>query len=217
MNYRIYNVVDRMNITSCIIKYIHNFTLCISIFILVVVIRFIFLLKNYKIVNFLNNINAEFIWTILPIILLLSIRIPSFTLLYNLEVKHKYDLTYKAIRHQWYWSYESNDFLSWSIDSYIDKTNKINRLLEVDNTLILPYNSYIQIIVSSEDVLHSWALPNLGTKIDAVPGRLNSINLFSLNPRKFFGQCSEICRINHSFIPISVEFGSWEDFCKNLY
>jgi len=219
MNYRIYNIVDGINITSCIIKLMHNYTLCLIYLILLVVIAiFSFIISNKKNLNFNNNTTAELIWTVIPIILLFSIGIPSFTLLYTIESNQTSDLTYKAIRHQWYWSYEGNDIKTWCIDSYIKNSNLLGekRLLEVDNTLLLPYNSYIQIIITSEDVLHSWALPNLGIKIDAVPRRLNSIILNSIYPRKFYGQCSEICRINHSFIPISVEFRSWKDYLINL-
>lgn len=169
--------------------------------------------------RFNNNTSAELVWTIMPLLLLFSIGIPSFTLLYSIESKQFTDLTYKAIGHQWYWSYERNDIVDFSIDSYIktDINFRSNRLLEVDNNLLLPFSSKIQIIVTSEDVLHSWALPNLGIKIDAVPRRLNSIILNSIYPRKYYGQCSEICGINHSFIPISVEFCNWIDFFKNLY
>jgi len=220
MHYGIYNIVDRINITSFIIKIIHNYTLCLIYFILVVVIFFfilIFTTPSY--LRFNNNSSAEFIWTIIPLLLLFSIRIPSFTLLYSIESKQFSDLTYKAIRHQWYWSYESNDIIELNFDSYIINKVKIrdNRLLEVDNILNLPFNSLVQIIITSEDVLHSWALPNLRIKVDAVPRRLNSIGLSSIFPGKFYRQCSEICRINHSFIPISIEFLSWKDFFNNLY
>lgn len=220
MHYRIYNIVDRINITACIIKLIHNYTLCLIYLILVIVLFLCtFLAKNKTYLKFNNNTSAELVWTVLPLLLLFSIRIPSFTLLYSIESKQNSDLTYKAIRHQWYWSYEGNDIKDISYDSYI--VNKVDfrssRLLEVDNSLLLPYNSTIIIIVTSEDVLHSWALPNLRIKIDAVPRRLNSIILSSVFPRKFYRQCSEICRINHSFIPISVEFRNWSNFFKNLF
>ena len=172
---------------------------------------FLFNKKTYK--NYLNNNSVELFWTIIPILLLFSIRIPSFTLLYIIESKKNSDLTYKAIRHQWYWSYENNDFFDFNFDSYIKNCYNIrdSRLLEVDNNLCLPYRSLINIIVTSEDVLHSWSLPNIRIKVDAVPGRLNSIIINSYYPRKIFRQCSEICRINHSFIPIVIEFLNWDD------
>ena len=215
MHYRIYNIVDRINIISCIVKIIHNYTLCLIYFILLVVFLIFMIIFNNKLfLKFNNNTSAEIIWTIIPLLLLFSIRIPSFTLLYNIESKLYSDLTYKAIGHQWYWSYESNDILNLNYDSYIIQRINFgkNRLLEVDNSLSLPFNTLIQIIVTSEDVLHSWALPNLRIKIDAVPRRLNSVSIFSVYPRKFYRQCSEICRINHSFIPISIEFCNWKDF-----
>ena len=101
-----------------------------------------------------------------------------------------------------------------NIDSYIDNNNKLNRLLEVDNQIILPYNIRINFIVTSSDVLHAWTLPSFAYKIDAVPGRLNSLNLLSNRPRNFYRQCSELCGINHSFIPISVEFVKLDYFLK---
>lgn len=218
MHYRIYNIVDRINIVSCIIKLIHNYTLCLIYTILLIVFFFnIFLIYNKTNLKFNNNTSAELVWTILPLVLLFSIRIPSFTLLYNIESKQYSDLTYKAIRHQWYWSYERNDIKELSYDSYILSNNFTHRLLDVDNSLLLPFNSLIQIIVTSEDVLHSWALPNLRIKIDAIPRRLNSVILSSIYPRKFYRQCSEICGINHSFIPISVEFTNWKSFFEILF
>nr|UUK33599.1 cytochrome c oxidase subunit 2 [Didemnum perlucidum] len=218
MHYGLYNMVDGMNMTSCMVKIMHNFSLCLIYLILVVVFFLSMFLFNKKTnLKFNNNTTAELVWTIMPLLLLFSMGIPSFTLLYSLESKTKdLDLTYKAIGHQWYWSYESSDIIDLNYDSYMNKDINMGglRLLEVDNNLYLPFNSSIQMIVTSEDVLHSWALPNLGMKIDAVPGRLNSIMVSSVFPGKFYGQCSEICGINHSFMPISIEFVNWIDFFK---
>nr|AIZ58136.2 cytochrome c oxidase subunit II [Didemnum vexillum] len=219
MHYGMYNMVDGMNMISCMIKIMHNFTLCLIYLILVSVISLsYFMFKKKTYLKFNNNTSAELVWTIMPLLLLFAMGIPSFTLLYSMESKKHSDLTYKAIGHQWYWSYEGNDIIEHNIESYMNSNVDfgMNRLLEVDNKLLLPYNSTIQMIVTSEDVLHSWALPNLGTKIDAVPGRLNSIMVSSVYPGNFYGQCSEICGINHSFMPISVEFGSWKSFFMNL-
>ena len=111
--------------------------------------------------------------------------------------------------HQWYWSYEYSDFNSVEFDSYITPTNELKnnefRLLDVDNRIVLPFNTQIRILVTAIDVIHSWTIPALGVKIDATPGRLNQSNFFINRSGLFYGQCSEICGANHSFIPIVIE------------
>jgi cytochrome c oxidase subunit 2 len=111
--------------------------------------------------------------------------------------------------HQWYWSYEYSDFINLEFDSYIIPSSDLNdnsfRLLDVDNRTVIPYNTQIRTLISAADVLHSWTVPALGVKADAVPGRLNQVNFYSNRPGLFFGQCSEICGANHRFIPISIE------------
>ena len=156
----------------------------------------------------------ECIWTIIPAIILIQIAIPSLLLLYILDESIDSSLTIKVIGHQWYWRYEYRDF--WSInnnkiefESYIIPTNDLDnsffRLLDVDNRTIIPYNIHIRILISSADVLHSWTVPSLGVKADAIPGRLNQVKFISQRPGIFFGQCSEICGANHRFIPIVIE------------
>lgn len=171
-----------------------------------------FIIKGYSSSDYL-----EFTWTIVPAFLLYSLGVPSLYLMYFIERASKYDLTLKVIGHQWYWSYELNDLDSEvAFDSYMINFLDLNyrrfRLLEVDNVVSLPFISKVRVLVSSGDVLHSWALPSLGLKIDACPGRLNFINVSSVQPSLVFGECSEICGVNHSFMPISVEFVSWDDF-----
>lgn len=151
----------------------------------------------------------ELIWTILPAITLIFIAIPSLRLLYLLDELNNPLITLKSIGHQWYWSYEYSDFNNIEFDSYIIPRTDISsynfRLLDVDNRIILPTNNQIRIMVTATDVIHSWTIPALGIKIDANPGRLNQTNFFINRPGIFFGQCSEICGANHSFMPIVIE------------
>nr|AML25719.1 cytochrome c oxidase subunit II [Staphylinidae sp. BMNH 1274234] len=151
----------------------------------------------------------ELIWTILPAITLIFIALPSLRLLYLLDEINNPLITIKTIGHQWYWSYEYSDFNNIEFDSYMIPTNELNlfhfRLLDVDNRIVVPYNSQIRMLVTAADVLHSWTIPSLSVKIDATPGRLNQINFFINRTGIFFGQCSEICGANHSFMPIVME------------
>nr|AFV13085.1 cytochrome c oxidase subunit II [Monocellicampa pruni] len=159
--------------------------------------------------NLLNHQNIEIIWTISPTFMLIFIALPSIHLLYLMDEMNIPLLTIKAIGHQWYWSYEYTDFKNIEFESYMMPKNTLNlnsfRLLDVDNNMIVPMNSQIRILVTSTDVIHSWAIPSLGKKIDAVPGRLNQVSLMIKRPGLFFGQCSEICGANHSFMPIVIE------------
>nr|UJG45542.1 cytochrome c oxidase subunit II [Monoclona rufilatera] len=151
----------------------------------------------------------EIIWTIIPAIILMFIALPSLRLLYLLDEVLNPSISLKTIGHQWYWSYEYSDFLNLEFDSYMIPINEMNpynfRLLDVDNRIILPMNSQVRMIVSAADVIHSWTVPALGVKIDGTPGRLNQTNFMINRPGLFFGQCSEICGANHSFMPIVIE------------
>jgi len=158
----------------------------------------------------------ETVWTIAPAIILVFIAIPSLRLLYLIDEIHNPVVTLKTVGHQWYWSYEYSDFIKLEFDSYIvqQEYQQINtfRLLDTDNRVVLPINSPIRIIVTAADVLHSWAVPRLGVKTDATPGRLNQTS-FSINrPGLLYGQCSEICGANHRFMPIVIERVSTNQF-----
>jgi len=151
----------------------------------------------------------EFIWTIIPARILLLLATPSLQLLYLIEESSCPSLTIKAIGHQWYWNYEYGDFPNISYSSFIISEGLLKfgefRLLEVDNRLILPIQTEIRLLTTASDVIHSWTIPSLGIKADAVPGRLNQLS-FSINRAGvYYGQCSEICGTNHSFIPIVLE------------
>lgn len=216
MFYRRINLIDRVSIISQNIIIFHQFCLCIIITILVRVclLSFICIKKKNLPVKVLYNASVvEFTWTVLPIFFLLALGGPCFYILYTIEREAtKYTIDVKITRHQWYWSYEGNNYLGapYSFDSYMKDLNELtireSRLLEVDNHLLLPHKHNVRLLITSSDVLHSWALPKIAIKVDAIPRRLNIISIRSLTPRSFYRQCSEICGVNHSFIPIHVEF-----------
>lgn len=160
--------------------------------------------KNFRSFNFIDNQWLEVGWTVLPIIILIFLGLPSLELLYFLERPSLIlpSVTLKATGRQWYWSYEIND--TFSYDSYMEGGRGF-RLLEVDNPIFLPRGQYIRLLVTGGDVIHRFCVPSLGIKMDAVPGRLNHTSFFALKLGRFYGQCSEICGANHSFMPIKLE------------
>nr|AAU01167.1 cytochrome oxidase subunit II [Papilio grosesmithi] len=200
------------------IIFFHDHTLIILIMITILVGYLMINLFFNKYINrfLLEGQMIELIWTIIPTITLIFIALPSLRLLYLLDELNNPLITLKSIGHQWYWSYEYSDFNNVEFDSYMINYNKfiINnfRLLDVDNRIILPMNNQIRIMVTATVVIHSWTIPSLGIKIDANPGRLNQTNLFINRPGIFFGQCSEICGANHSFMPIMIESVSIKNF-----
>ena len=165
--------------------------------------------------NLLEMQIVERVWTIIPAVILVQIALPSLLLLYMLDESIDRTLTIKAVGHQWYWRYEYSDF--WSagsptpleFDSYMlpqqDARLSGFRLLDTDNHAAVPMKTHVRVLVSSADVLHAWAVPSLGVKADAVPGRLNQVKFISQRPGLYFGQCSEICGANHRFMPIVLE------------
>nr|YP_010311855.1 cytochrome c oxidase subunit II [Planusocoris schaeferi]UNA71163.1 cytochrome c oxidase subunit II [Planusocoris schaeferi] len=191
--------------------FFHDHTLMILLMITVMVMYIIASIMMNKLINrfLLEGQMIEFIWTLLPAVTLIFIALPSLHLLYLIDEINKPDLTLKIIGHQWYWSYEYSDLINVEFDSYMKPTNELNnnefRLLDVDNRIVLPYNLQIRVLVTAADVLHSWTVPALGVKIDAVPGRLNQGNFKMSRPGILYGQCSEICGANHSFMPIVIE------------
>nr|AUO29124.1 cytochrome oxidase subunit 2 [Platorchestia japonica] len=188
----------------------HDFTMMLITLITILVALTMLFVCFFKLTNryLLQNQMIEVIWTVCPVIILLLIALPSLKTLYLLDDPFNPNLTIKAIGHQWYWSYEYSDFPKIEFDSYMLATEEVlssNRLLETDNSLILPVHSKIRVITTATDVIHSWTIPALGVKADAVPGRLNQM-MFSMNRvGVFYGQCSEICGANHSFMPIKIE------------
>lgn len=193
------------------LNFFHDHSLLILILVTTLVSYLIISLLFNQLNNrfLLHGQTIEIIWTILPAIVLLFIAFPSLRILYLLDEINKPTVSIKTIGHQWYWRYEYPDFNNVEFDSYITPNNEITlnsfRLLDVDNRVVLPINNQIRILVTATDVIHSWTVPSLGVKVDANPGRLNQTNFFINRPGLFFGQCSEICGANHSFIPIVIE------------
>lgn len=198
--------------------FFHDHALLILILITTLVGYFMLSLVTNKFVNryLLDGQMIEIIWTVLPAVILIILALPSLRLLYLIDETTEPRITLKTVGHQWYWSYEYSDFNDIEFDSYMTPANSLTegefRLLEVDNRVILPYLTQIRLLVTAADVIHSWTIPSLGIKADAVPGRLNQLNVFFNRPGIFYGQCSEICGANHSFIPIRVEAINPRDF-----
>ena len=174
-----------------------------------------------------HNTVVEVLWTAIPIVILVVLAIPSFKLLYQQEKSENYDMTVKVIGHQWYWEYEYPDHGDFYFESYMVQDADLQdgdlRLLTVDNPLVIPANKNIQILITAGDVLHSWAVPSMGLKTDAVPGRLNETWVNVKEPGIYRGQCSEICGSGHGFMPVVVkvlpesEFIAWANEAKNNY
>ena len=184
--------------------------------------------KNKISLNFVHGTFIEIIWTIIPALILLFIAIPSFALLYSMDEIIDPFITIKIIGNQWYWSYEYSDSILYNqtperlqFDSYMIQDNDLEkgqfRLLEVDNRVIIPIKCHVRILITASDVLHSWAVPSLGIKLDSCPGRLNQTTLFIKRTGVFYGQCSELCGINHGFMPIVIDAVSLEDFNRWLF
>ncbi len=214
----------------------------ISIFVLLLMLWIIWRYRasaNPKPANFTHNFRLEVIWTLVPVLILAYIGWQSLPLLYYMDKTKQAELTIKVTGHQWYWTYEYPDSginiearPIWSsvsttpeqaakdVESFkagwIQFDGKARRLLETDNRLVLPANTNVRVLVTAADVLHSWAVPSLGVKKDAIPGRLNE-TWFSVNkPGLYFGQCSEICGEGHGFMPIAIDVLSREDFAAWL-
>lgn len=164
-----------------------------------------------------HNTLLEIAWTAIPVIILVVIAVPSYRLLYYMDRIEDPELTVKVVGNQWYWTYEFPDYdISFDSlplqDDEIDVAAGQHRLLEVDTPLILPTDTDIRILFTATDVLHAWTIPAFGVKLDNVPGRTNETWTRITIPGKFYGQCSELCGINHSFMPIVVHAVSPEEF-----
>nr|ABW71630.1 cytochrome oxidase subunit II [Catharus guttatus]WDE80345.1 cytochrome oxidase subunit 2 [Catharus guttatus]WDE80346.1 cytochrome oxidase subunit 2 [Catharus guttatus]WDE80347.1 cytochrome oxidase subunit 2 [Catharus guttatus]WDE80349.1 cytochrome oxidase subunit 2 [Catharus guttatus] len=188
----------------------HDHALMVALAICSLVLYLLALMLSEKLSS--STVDAqeiELVWTILPAAVLIMLALPSLRILYMMDEINEPDLTLKAIGHQWYWTYEYTDFKDLTFDSYMIPTSDLPlghfRLLEVDHRVIVPTSSKVRIIVTADDVLHSWAVPSLGVKTDAIPGRLNQTSFLASRPGIYYGQCSEICGANHSFMPIVVE------------
>ena len=193
-----------------------------AIMILIIIITLVgyaagsLLFNTYTCRTLVEGQEIETIWTIIPAVILIFLALPSLRLLYLLDEVGEPGLTLKCIGHQWYWSYEYSDFWGVKFDSYLFEDWELligePRCLEVDLRPVIPTDTDIRVLVTSADVIHSWTVPSLGIKADAVPGRLNQLRFHCKYPGVFYGQCSEICGANHSFMPIVVESVPLKDF-----
>jgi cytochrome c oxidase subunit II len=167
-----------------------------------------------------HNTLIEILWTVVPIMILIVIMIPSLKLLYYGDRIETPDMTIKAIGYQWYWGYEYTDEDDLTFEAIMLEEDELKagqpRLLATDNAIVLPVDTNIRILVTAEDVLHAWAMPSLGVKMDAVPGRLNETWMRIEKTGTYYGQCSELCGSRHGFMPIMVKAVSKEDYAKWL-
>nr|YP_009735090.1 cytochrome c oxidase subunit II [Acropyga goeldii]QBG38577.1 cytochrome c oxidase subunit II [Acropyga goeldii] len=198
--------------------FFHDFTMMILFLIMMLIFCIMFTIINNKLNSrsILQGHLIELIWTIIPMIILIFIAVPSIKILYLTDEMFNNKLTIKTLGHQWYWSYEYSDFMNIEFNSFMINSNNLSlnkfRLLDVDNRCIIPFKYPIRILTSSTDVIHSWTIPSLGIKMDSTPGRLNQSMLITIRPGIFFGQCSEICGMNHSFMPIVLESTNFLNF-----
>lgn len=204
---------DALRVTIEQIVYFHDYLIIVIIIILRIVSYFLFFVLTTKAHSrrIVADHLVESVWTILPIVVLIFLVYPSIYLLYLIdESRVEFLCTLKVIGHQWYWRYKIDGLFNLDIDSYIDRESRV-RLMDVDNRVIIPAQEHIRALITSADVLHSWALPALGLKIDAIPGRLNQFVFIVIMHSVIHGQCREICGVNHSFIPIVLEAVSLKD------
>ncbi|MDX1917421.1 MAG: cytochrome c oxidase subunit II [Rickettsiaceae bacterium] len=168
--------------------------------------------------KFTHNVTIEITWTLIPVLILCFISVPSFKLLHKEHEIPTVELTIKVTGHQWYWSYSYQDIAGSNIsfDSYMIDAKKITtgqkRLLDVDNKLVIPQNTNVRFLITAADVIHSFTVPSFGFKIDAVPGRINETYVNVPKTGVYYGQCSEICGVNHGFMPIAVEVVTKDEF-----
>lgn len=207
------NLQEGVRSTIEMLNYFHDYMIVILLFILsFVTYMFVYLITTPKLDKYtIDSHSLETFWTIFPMLILLLMAFPSLYLLYLIEESTSPSLIVKVVGHQWYWEYQySNSWIDYSFDSYMvyDSSNDFALFhnLDVDNRLVLPTLSNILFLVTSADVLHSWTVPSLGIKADAVPGRLNYLSTSTMYSGVYYGQCSEICGSNHRFMPIVVEF-----------
>jgi len=209
------------------LEFIHNWILTPIIFAIVIFVMILLLIVIFRFNEKRNpvpskvthNTLLEVAWTVVPIIILVVIAIPSFRLLYNQLEIPKPDLTIKAIGHQWYWSYVYPDDGNFTFDARmvtaeeaVAKEKNVIRLLDTDNEVVLPIHKNIRIQITAEDVIHSWTIPSFGVKHDAVPGRINESWFNIEKPGIYYGQCSELCGIQHAYMPIKVRAVTPEEF-----
>ncbi len=184
--------------------------------------------KNPTPQKFSHNSLIEVLWTVVPVIVLVAIAIPSFRLLYFMDKTSDAEMTIKAIGHQWYWTYEYPDLgEDISFDAVMLQEDELEegqlRLLETDESVVVPIDTNIRLLVTADDVIHAWAIPSFGVKVDAVPGRVNETWFRVDAEGVYYGQCSELCGRNHAFMPIKVKavskeaYAEWIEYAKEEY
>ncbi len=163
-----------------------------------------------------HNTPLEVIWTVIPIVILIIFSVPSMKLLFFMDKAQNPEMTLKIVGHQWYWSYQYPDHGGFEFDSNMIPDEEIKpgqrRLLDVDNQVVLPANTEVRLLMTSEDVIHNWAIPAFGVKLDTVPGRTNETWVKVTKPGTYYGQCSELCGVNHGFMPVAVKVVSKDEF-----
>ncbi|MEO0347909.1 MAG: cytochrome c oxidase subunit II, partial [Pseudomonadota bacterium] len=175
-----------------------------------------------------HNVTIEIIWTAIPLLIVMAIALPTFKAIYYVdETPEDTDFTLKVVGHQWYWEYIYPDHDSIAFDSYMLTDDQLQpgqpRLLEVDNQIVLPTETNIKILLTAADVIHNFAVPALGIKMDAVPGRINETWVKITKPGVYYGQCSQLCGANHAYMPIKItampkaEFDSWVVSAKKQF
>lgn len=216
------------------LHWLHN----ILLIVITIITLFVLVLLLYVMVRFrekrnpvpsmtTHNTTLEVAWTVIPVIILVLIAIPSFRLLYLQDRTANAEMTIKAIGRQWYWSYEYPDHGNFTFDAYMVKDKDLKpgqaRLLETDNAVVLPVDTNVRVLLTASDVLHSWTVPAFGVKTDAVNGRLNETWVRITKPGTYFGQCSELCGVGHAYMPIKViavskdEFKKWVDDAQKKF
>lgn len=201
---------------------LHNYITVVMILVVVLVMALLAIVMvrfnaraNPKPQTFSHNTVLEVAWTAIPVLILLVIAVPSFKLLYFMDRTSDADFTLKVTGHQWYWSYEYPDH-NLSFDSFMKDASALEpndpRLLAVDNEVVIPVGATVRVVMTSQDVIHAWAVPALGVKTDSMPGRLNETWIRADRAGTFYGQCSELCGVNHGFMPIAVRAVSAEEF-----
>ncbi|WP_316353235.1 cytochrome c oxidase subunit II [Candidatus Trichorickettsia mobilis] len=209
------------------LNWLHNFLLVVSAFIVFVVLAllvYVCIKFNAKAnpipATFSHNVLIEVIWTVVPVIILIAVAIPSFRILRMENEMPPAEITIKVVGYQWYWNYSYPDHGNIGFDSYVIAKDKLKpgqrRLLEVDNRLVIPENTIVKFLITAADVIHSWSVPALGIKTDAVPGRVNEAWTKVTKKGVYYGQCSELCGVDHGFMPIALEVVSKDEFDRWL-
>lgn len=218
-----FNFQDAVTPLAAMMRDLNNLLLIVSI----AIVAFVLALLLWVMLRYNEKANPEpsqtthhtqleIAWTVIPCLILIGIAVPSFRLLYAQYDFPPADVTIKATGHQWYWSYNYPDHGNFAFDSYMldDKERKAGqpRLLSVDNEAVVPVGKVVHVLVTADDVIHSWAVPSFGVKVDAVPGRVTQTWFKALEPGVYYGQCSQFCGTNHAFMPITVRVVSEQDF-----